>query len=84
MNWIDKLLGRQQNSGSVAKNRLQMVLAHDRGSISPGKIDMIRNDIIQVIAKHLEIDPQGVEVNLNQDGRSSFLVAEVPLHPNGR
>lgn len=79
MNWIDKLLGRDEKSGATAKKRLQMVLIHDRSDVSPGVLAQIRDEIIQVFVKHLDIDPDDVLVNVDQDDRESRLIAEVPL-----
>lgn len=79
MSWIDRLFGKKDKSGSVAKQRLQMVLIHDRSDVSPGLLEQVKDDIIEVIARHLTIDPENVEVNLAQTGRESRLVAEIPL-----
>ncbi|MDX1688591.1 MAG: cell division topological specificity factor MinE [Candidatus Promineifilaceae bacterium] len=84
MGWLDRLLGREEKSSQVAKSRLQMVLTHDRSDISPGLIEQIKDDIIEVIAKHLAVDPDNVVVELSQNARESRLVAEIPLRKNGR
>jgi cell division topological specificity factor len=84
MGWINRILGREEKSGSVAKSRLQMVLTHDRSDISPGLIEAIKDDIIEVIAKRLDIDSKNVVVNLTTSRQESRLVAEIPLNPNGR
>ena len=84
MGWLDRLLGNREKSSSVAKKRLQMVLIHDRSDVSPGLLDEIKDEIIEVIMRRLEIDRENVEVNLTQEGRDSVLVAEVPLLVNGR
>jgi cell division topological specificity factor len=85
MNWFERLLGRQEKSGATAKQRLQMVLIHDRADISPGLLEQIKDDIIEVIAKRLEINPDTVVVNLDNTSQESRLVAEIPLlQPNGR
>ncbi|MBE2198938.1 MAG: cell division topological specificity factor MinE [Anaerolinea sp.] len=84
MNWIGQLFGKKETSSNVAKRRLQMVLIHDRSDISPGLMEQIRDEIIQVIVKHLAIDPETVEVSLTQSGHENLLVAEVPLPGNGR
>ncbi|HSH05072.1 MAG TPA: cell division topological specificity factor MinE [Anaerolineae bacterium] len=85
MNWLKKLIGTKEEnkSSNVAKARLQMVLTHDRNALSPGLIEEIKNDIIQVIAARVSIDPENVVVNLTQDQRESRLVAEIPIL-NGR
>ncbi len=87
MSWVDKLLGREEKSGATAKKRLQMVLIHDRSDVSPGVLAQIKDEIIQVFVKHLDINPEDVVVNVDQDERESRLVAEVPLmavHAHGR
>lgn len=87
MNWIDKLLGREEKSGATAKKRLQMVLIHDRSDVSPGVLAQIKDEIIQVFVKHLDINPEDVIVDVDQDERESRLIAEVPLvaiQANGR
>ncbi len=84
MSWINKLFGQKEKSGAVAKQRLQMVLIHDRSEVSPGLIEQIKDDIIQVIATRLAIDEAHVKVDLTQTGRESRLVAEIPLQANAR
>jgi len=84
MSWIGKLFGKKEKSGSVAKQRLQMVLIHDRSDVSPGLLAEIKDDIIKVIAKRLAIDPDKVEINLTNTDHESRLVAEIPLQANAR
>lgn len=84
MKWLDRLLGREERSSSVAKTRLQMVLTHDRSDISPGLMEQIKDEIIEVIAQHLAVDRDQVVINLTRTANESRLVAEVPLQDNGR
>lgn len=84
MSWLNKLFSKKETSSDVAKSRLKMVLTHDRSDISPGLLELIKDDIVAVIAKHLAIDPENVEVNLDQSPAQSRLVAEIPLQPNAR
>lgn len=85
MSWFERLFGQKEKSGAVAKRRLQMVLIHDRADISPGLLEQIKDDIIEVITKRLNIDPENVVVNLDQTATENRLIAEVPLLPvNGR
>jgi cell division topological specificity factor len=80
MGFLRKLIGRGKPSSSdVAKERLQLVLVHDRANISPGLLAMIKDDIISVISRHVEIDRNSVEINFSQQGRESRLVADIPL-----
>lgn len=84
MGWLDRFFKTEEKSSSVAKSRLQMVLTHDRSSISPGLMEEIKDDIIEVIAKRLEVDPDNVVVNLTTTRQESRLVAEIPILLNGR
>jgi cell division topological specificity factor len=80
MSFLRRLLGRGEPSSSdVAKRRLQLVLVHDRANISPGLLAVIKDEIINVISRHIEIDRAGVEINFSQQGRESRLVADIPL-----
>ena len=78
------LRGHQEpTSRDVAKQRLQLVLVHDRANISPGLLETLKDEIIAVISKHLEIDRQGVQITFTQSRNESKLVANIPLL-NGR
>lgn len=79
MSWLDRLLGKNETSGQVAKQRLQMVLIHDRADLPPGLLEVIKDDIIKVIAKHTAIDTDKVIVHLEQNTHENRLVAEIPL-----
>lgn len=79
MNWL-KIFRRRKNSDQeIAAQRLRLVLAHDRANLSPGMLDMLKDEIIAVISRHLEIDASKVEVNFTEDQRETRLVADIPL-----
>jgi cell division topological specificity factor len=81
MSFLERLLGRrhESSSGEVAKERLRLVLAHDRAKISPGLLDTLKDEIITVISRHVDIDAEGVEVTFSQNARETRLVADIPL-----
>lgn len=80
MNFLDRLLGRTPAaSAQTAKERLQFVLVHDRADIPPAVLEMLKDEIIAVISKHVEINSAGVEINLTHTQRESKLVADIPL-----
>jgi cell division topological specificity factor len=81
MGFLDKLLGRrrQPSSREIAKERLQLVLVHDRLRISPGLLQTLKDELIAVISKHIEIDQDGVEITFTHDKRYSRLVADIPV-----
>lgn len=79
-NFWERLLGRNASSSAqTAKDRLKFVLIHDRTDLSPAVLDQLKDEIIAVISKHVEIDRSGVEINLTQNNRENKLVANIPL-----
>lgn len=74
MSWFTR--GR---SASQAKERLQLVLIHDRTDLTPSELAALRDEIIQVISRHVDVDSEGVQFAVEHDGRSQRLVADIPL-----
>lgn len=81
MNKLKQLFQRSEppTSRQAAKQRLQLVLVHDRNQIEPGMLELIKDEIITVISKHIDIDRAGVQVNFTDTERESKLVADIPL-----
>lgn len=80
MSILQRILGRGQPSSSdIAKQRLQLVLVHDRANISPALLETIKDDIIQAISRHIDIDYHAVKIDFTQEGRENRLVADIPL-----
>ncbi len=73
-------IGRSRSAKS-AKERLQLVLIHDRAGISPGKLDTLKDDLINVISRHIEIESDAVEITLTKERDQQRLVADIPLAP---
>ncbi len=76
---LNKLIGRQQTSATTAKERLQLVLAHDRSDLSPELLDQMRSEILKVVAKYVEIDMEEGAVSLETEDRMTALVANLPI-----
>jgi len=78
MSFFDKLFGKK-NSADSAKERLQLVLIHDRTNLTPAELDSLRDDLIETISRHVEIDAQAMQFGVEHDGRSQRLVADIPI-----
>ena len=76
---INKLLRRQTSSASTARERLQLVLAHDRSDLSTELLDQMRKEILEVVAKYVEIDVDEGAVSLETEDRMTALVANLPI-----
>ena len=80
MDFLKKFFGSDGGgSRDKAKNRLQIVIMHDRTDISPELLENLRTEIIDVLTKYLEIDTQKIEINLDHDEHEVALVANVPV-----
>ena len=76
---LNKLMGRQQSSATTARERLQLVVAHDRSDLSPELFDQMRKEIFDVVAKYVEIDFEEGDVSLETEDRMTALVANLPI-----
>ena len=80
MGFLDRLFGRRApTSREIAKERLQLVLVHDRIKISPATLDKMKDELITVISRYVEIEADGVQVTFTQGRRESRLVADIPI-----
>ena len=81
MRFFERLRGRgyRPASGEVAKERLRLVLSHDRSNVSPALLETLKDEIVTVISRHVAIDADGVEVTFSQNARETRLVADIPL-----
>ncbi|MCI5937511.1 MAG: cell division topological specificity factor MinE [Eubacterium sp.] len=76
---------KRKSSGNVAKDRLKMVLVSDRSNCSPEIMEQIKNDIIHVLSKYVEIDLEGLDIKIEQtesDGGNGLvpaLFANIPI-----
>ncbi|MBN8656782.1 MAG: cell division topological specificity factor MinE [Anaerolineae bacterium] len=74
----------RKRSASSAKERLQLVLVHDRTDLTPGQLESLKDDLIKAISKYIEIDPEAVRIELEKDGREQRLMADIPLKSTSR
>ena len=69
----------RKRSASRAKERLQLVLIHDRTDLTPDELSAIQDEILQVITRHVDVDSERVRFSVEHDGRAQRLVADIPL-----
>jgi cell division topological specificity factor len=75
----DRIIGRDRKSANEAKERLKLVLIHDRTDLNPGALEALKDDLIKVISRHISIDPDAVRIEMSQEGREQRLIADIPL-----
>lgn len=82
---FSKFFGKPNNSKDVAKDRLKLVLIHDRANVSPQLLEMMKSEIIKVITNYMDIDENALDIQLtrvkseNGEGVVPALVANIPI-----
>ena len=76
---------KKKTSGNVAKDRLKLVLVSDRANCSSEMMEMMKNDIIEVISRYMDIDAEALDVKITEtesdsnNGTVPALVANIPI-----
>lgn len=80
LDFLLRVFGKDNaSSKNVAKERLRLVLVHDRADVSPQLLDSLKEDLIKVISNYMEIDEGALEVNLDTSDNTVALVANIPV-----
>ncbi len=79
------LFTKKKKSSNTAKDRLKLVLIHDRANCNTELLEMMKQEIIEVINRYMEIDERGLEINLGttsseyENGVVPALYANIPI-----
>ena len=76
---IAKVFGRDSSSADIAKERLRLVLVHDRTNVSPQFLESLKEDLIAVISRYMEIETDSMDVTLQSGENQVALVANIPV-----
>ena len=79
IDFLNRLLGREKPSGTLARERLQLVLAHDRSDLNPELLEQMRREILAVVQRYVEIDIDSCDVSLETEDRVTALLANLPI-----
>jgi cell division topological specificity factor len=78
---IQKMFAKEtQGSKDIAKERLRLVLVHDRVNVSPQFMEVLKEDMIKVISNYMDINEREMEVNLTHTSSQVALVANIPVN----
>ncbi len=83
MSFFERFFGKK-SSADNAKERLQLVLVHDRTDLTPAELDSLKDDLIETISRHVDIDVKAMQIGVEHDGRSQRLVADIPIKSAAR
>ena len=82
---FNSFFGKKNKSSTVAKDRLKLVLIHDRMNCSTELLEMMRADILEVISKYVDIDREELNIEISNieyetgGKRSPVLSANIPI-----
>ncbi len=77
--FFERLIGKSASSADLAKERLHLVLIHDRTDLSPEDLQELKDRLITVISDYVDIDAADTEIQIKTDGREQSLIANIPL-----
>jgi cell division topological specificity factor len=82
MSFLNFLLGEKKKTASLAKERLQIILAHERSGNHAGQPDYLpalQRDLVAVISKYIKIDPKDISVQLERQDNLEVLEVKIEL-----
>ena len=86
MSFLSFLLGEKKKTASVAKERLQIILAHERSgrnSVQPDYLPALQRDLVAVISRYVKISPDDIKVSLERQDNLEVLEVKIEL-PDGK
>jgi cell division topological specificity factor len=69
----------RERSREKAKERLKLVLAYDRAKLSPGMVENLKRDLLEVLRRYFPAQEEGLSVALEERGERMVLMADIPL-----
>jgi cell division topological specificity factor len=82
MSLLSFLLGEKKKTASVAKERLQIILAHERGGRNtdePDYLPALQRELMAVISKYIKINPEDIKVMLEREDELEVLEVKIEL-----
>jgi cell division topological specificity factor len=86
MSLLSFLLGEKKKTASVAKERLQIILAHERAgrnAAEPDYLPALQRDLVAVISKYIKINPNDIKVQMDRQDNLEVLEVKIEL-PDGK
>ena len=77
--FLQRIFGSEKASKELAKDRLKLVLIHDRASLSPAMMDNLRRDLVEVISKYMDFEETSLDVQMAEQDNMTMLEVNIPV-----
>jgi cell division topological specificity factor len=78
-NFINRIFSKEPSSADKAKDRLRLVLINDRTDLSAIAMENLKDDLLEVLSRYIQIDPKSMRIDITQEGRQQRLIADIPI-----
>ncbi len=78
-NFINRIFSQEPSSAAKAKDRLRLVLINDRTDLSAAALESLKDDLLDVLSRYIQIDPKSMKIDITQEGRQQRLIADIPI-----
>ncbi|MEY3220919.1 MAG: hypothetical protein RIT27_2276 [Pseudomonadota bacterium] len=78
--FLDYFKGSRKNSASIAKERLQIIVAHERGLLKgPEYLPMLQQELLAVVRKYVPITDEHIKISMDKEGEYEILELNISL-----
>lgn len=77
--FLQRIFSKEPSSANKAKDRLRLVLINDRTDLTGATLENLKDDLVEVLSRYIQIDPDSIQIDITQDGRQQRLIADIPI-----